>query len=190
MLEFLINNAHKEIRQSIIHTMCNATPAYACKLLKELKSKGIIEKNYRNTIKVINPLMLCFLLAYEKKLPKPAMFKTTNYKNVMSVLQNTIYSFTLGTAVKIRENNQPSIIYAYVLGKDMQLLEKEFTRTRRNPDMVIYPADSFKFLKQELVNNVFTATLPDLFTDFLRAGKTSEAFRLAKKYKLFRNIIQ
>jgi hypothetical protein len=114
------------------------------------------------------------------------LFKTPNFKSVLSVLNHTIYSLTLDSAVQIRKGNTPRIVQAYVLGKDMGVLESSFQRTRKNPDLIVYPSDHFKFLKQQVRDNIFLVSDYDLFVDLLINDKLNEALFFAKNYKLFK----
>ncbi|MBN1923826.1 MAG: hypothetical protein JW791_03645, partial [Nanoarchaeota archaeon] len=185
---FLLNNAYKKINQSTITTACHCTPEYTCKIIKKLKNKGVIIKNSRNSLFVNNPLILSFLLSFEQKTPTPVMYKTPGYEDAISVLNDTIYSLTLDSAEKIKQNKKPKIIQAYVLGKDLQTLDNKFTRTTRDANLVVYQADHFRFLNQQMVNNTFLATDYEIFTDLLRASKTGKAFKFAKDFKLFKGI--
>ncbi len=186
---FLINNAYKEVPQASISNSCKCTPEYTCKLLKKLASKNIVLKNYRNSVFVTNPLMLCFQLALERELTPPLLYKAPSYKDVKEVLNNTIYSLTMTSALNVKEGKTPKVIEAYVLGKDVDIIESNFQRARKNPDLIVYPSDHFRFIKQELIEDTFLVTDADLFVDLLSCCKMNKAFKFAKDYKIFKGIL-
>jgi hypothetical protein len=186
---FLINNSYKTIHQATIHSTCNCTAEYTCKLIKKLIKKGIVLKNQRNSVFVKNPLMLSFILAFESTKKKPLMYKTPKFKDLLSVLKQTTYSLTLDSALEIKKHKLPEKVQAYVLGKDINILNNNFRITSNNPDLIVYPSDHFSFIKQQLIDDKFLVTDYDLFIDFLKNNKLNKAIIFAKKYKLFKTIM-
>ena len=182
----MINNAYKEVHQATIYKTCQCTPEYTCKLLKELTRKGIIVKNYRNSILVRDPLTLSFVLGFEKNRTQPLMFKAPDFKDLLETLNQTIYSLTLNSALQVKQGRTPMKTQAYILGKDVEMINSNFRRVYKNPDLIVYPSDYFCFLKQQLHNNIFLVTDNDLFVDLINHSSVNKALSFAKKYKLFK----
>lgn len=180
-----MNNAFKELHQASIHSACKCTPAYTSKVLKKLIKKGIVKKNYKNSVFVKNPLILSFQLAFNQDMVKPVKFSTPSFKDVKKTLQATIYSITLNSAFKVLKGEKPKEVHAYVLGRDIELIHSTFPQVKKGSNLLVYPCDHFKFLKQELIKDVFTVTKEDLFTDLIRQGEMKKGFELVEKYKLF-----
>ena len=180
ILYCLINNSYKKISQRDISKYSSCTPAYVCKVIKRLIQKKIVVKINKNRIIVQNPLMLAYLLSYSRRFPHPLMFRTTNYKDALAVLKKTTYSITLDSAGK----KKPEKIWAYVLGKDVNYIIDSFNQVWTHPDLIIFPADIFRFRKQKIVNNVYTVSDWDLVIDYLTVGNNYMAVNLLKKYKL------
>jgi len=182
---FLISTPYKDIKQKSIHEICNCTPEYTSKLLKKLQKKGIVEKNNKNTVKLIQPLKLCFILSFEEQQKKPLLYQITNLKDLKQVLSKTIYSITNESAILIKSDEKPKTIFAYVLGKDIDIIDENFQRVRKNPDLIVYPSDHFRFIKQQLINETFLATDFEIIVDLLKSNKTKEAM----KYLIENNLL-
>lgn len=183
---FLINNAYKELHQASISSACKCTPEYTCKLVKNLIQKKVLVKNYRNSVFVTNPLMLCFILAFEKRKIKPLMYRAPDNKSIISVLNRTVHSLTLDSALKVKNGKELKKVFARVLGRDLHVIESSFDKTKNNPDLVIYPSDSFNFINQELFNDYFLVSEYDLFVDLLQDSRVNAALSFAKEFKIFK----
>lgn len=184
----LLNNSYKTLRQSALTAACKCTPVYTSKLVKKLLKKGIIAKHLKNSLILSNPVTLAFVLGYESVFSTPLLFKAPKFEDTMQVLNNTVYSLTLDSALELKNGRTPKTIQAYVLGKDLPTLFENFTRTTKDPDLIVYPTDQFKFLHQQIVNNVFLVSNWDLFVDFVSISRINTALSFAKEFKLFKTI--
>lgn len=189
IFHLLINNAYKKLNQSTVSTTCNCLPVYTCKVLKKLIGKKILTKPSRNALIMGKPLLLSFILGYEKKFATPLLFKTPNFKNTIEVLNSTMYSLTLDSAISVKSGNKPNLLQAYVLGRDIGILMDKFTPTKKNPDLIVYPSDHFKFLHQQLLDNVVLASDWDIIIDLIAKSKVNKALRFAKKYKIVKELV-
>ncbi|MHA1756014.1 MAG: hypothetical protein ACTSVV_04535, partial [Promethearchaeota archaeon] len=129
--------------------------------------------------------ILCSVLAFERKLPKPILFKAPNYKDTIYILNKTTHSITLTSALQIKKNQRPKIIHAHVLVKDVDFLLDNFNTIRRRANLIIYPAILSQFNNQQITNGHYLATDHDIYVDLLQHGKTKEAIKFAKENTLF-----
>lgn len=183
--QYLINHSGKEIKQSYIKEVCNCTKMYSSKTLKQLINKGIVIRERRNTIKVINPYILCSILAFERKLPKPVLFRAPIYRDMMHILNKTTHSITNTSALEIKNKEKPRIIHAHVLVKDVDFLLDNFNTARRDANLIVYPAFPSQFNTQQINKGHYLATDLDIYVDLLQHGKTKEAISFAHENKLF-----
>ncbi|VVB74364.1 Uncharacterised protein [Candidatus Tiddalikarchaeum anstoanum] len=184
----LINNAYKSLKQAVIPATCKCTTVYSSRLVKKLLKKNILQKHAKNSILVSNPLMLAFILGFEKDFGIPLCFKFSNYNDAITILNTTTYSLTLDSALSIKRGLVPKKLQAYVLGKDIPELMENFTTSVKDPDLIVYSSDMFRFLHQNLVNNVFTVSDWDLLVDLLANSAVNTALTFAKEFKLFKTI--
>jgi len=183
--QYLVNHSGKEIRQAHIKDVCNCTKMYTSKTLKQLINKGIVIKERRNTIRVINPYLLCSIIAFERKLPKPILFRAPIYKDMMHILNKTTHSITNTSALEILNNQKPDIIHTHVLTKDVDFLLDNFNTTKRSANLIIYPAFPPQFNNQQITKGHYLCTDYDIYIDLLQSGRTKEALEFAKENKLF-----
>lgn len=183
--QYLVNHSGKEIKQSYIKEVCNCTNMYASKALKQLANKGIIIRERRNTIRVINPYLLCAIIAFERKLQKPLLYRTPSYKDTIFILNKTLYSITGPSAVDIKQDKTPQTLYAHVLTKDINFLNDNFNTTPREANLIIYPSLPSQFNTQQIHKDHYLATDYDIYTDLLQHGRVKEAVTFAEENKLF-----
>lgn len=172
---FLLNYPNKTILQKEISNYCKVTPEYCSKIIKKLKKKKVIIKENKNTVKLINPLMLIFLLNFEEKEIKPLLFKTPSFKDTISILNRTIYSLTGESAIQIKEGKKVKKMDVLLLGKDLELIEKNFQRVRKNANLKIYIKDHFSFLNQYYKNDIALTSDAEITLFLLYQGKLKEA---------------
>lgn len=183
--QYLVNHSGKEIKQSYIKEVCNCTKMYTSKILKQLIKKRIVLRERRNIIRVINPYLLCSIIAFERKLPKPILFRTPNYKDTIHILNKTIHSITNNSAIEVKNNKKPDIIRAHVLVKDVNFLLDNFNTTKRSANLIVYPAFPPQFNRQQLIQGHYLATDYDIYIDLLQGGRTKDALKFARKNELF-----
>ncbi len=185
---YLLNNSYKEVHQAFIHSACQVLPAYTCRIVKELREKGILDKNYRNSVFVKDPLRLAFAIAFNSRAPEPITFDGSSFTNIMSVLENTNYALSLDSAEAIYRDKNPDIVYAYVLGRDIGIIESAFKRSFKRYNLIVYPSDIFYFAFVENKRGMWLTSKYTLFVDLLREYGSERALKFAKDFKLFNSL--
>ncbi len=185
---YLLNNSYKEVHQASIHSACHVLPAYTCRIVKELRKKGVLHKRYRNSVFVKDPLQLAFAIAFNSKPPEPIMFDGSSFSNILSVLENTQYALTMESGEAVYRGKKPKVVYAYLLGRDIDIVESSFRRSFKRYNLVVYPSDIFSFLFVENKDGVWLTSKYNLFVDLLRMYGSKRAVSFAKDFKLFESL--
>ena len=147
--EYLMHSAHKKVYQVDIAKDLNCTEMHVSKTIKELRKKGIIVKQGKNAVAVINPYLLCAGLAYETMPESPLYFQAPEFKDVLAVLRKAkYYCITSESAKLIKEGKVPKIITARILVKDIPLLREYFNEVIHpsKANLTIYPSNIMKFM--------------------------------------------
>ncbi|MFA5302918.1 MAG: hypothetical protein WC393_00075 [Candidatus Nanoarchaeia archaeon] len=170
--EYILNLSHKKIFQVDIAKNLHCTEMYVSKIVKELEKKGIIIKENKNALAVINPFMICCALAFEKDKEKPLYFQAPDFEDTIQVLNKITkyYALTCESANKIKKNEIPKIIQAHLLEKHIITLKENFNQVPRpeNANLIVYPANIMKFMYTNEKNGIKLANEWQILIDKIR----------------------
>jgi hypothetical protein len=140
------------------------------KVIKELELKGIIGRDSKNSLAVINPTLLSSYLAFEQERIKPIYFQAPDYKDTIAVLKKTLYLITSKSAQEIMNNKEPKIITAYILENHLNLIKQYFNEvpSEEKANLIIYPVKPIKFLTNDSIKEINIANKWQLHMDYLR----------------------
>ncbi|MDD4353873.1 MAG: helix-turn-helix domain-containing protein [Candidatus Nanoarchaeia archaeon] len=172
--EYLLNCAHRKVFQVEIAERLNCTQMHVSKTIRELKKKGIITKEGKNAVAVINPFLLCANLAYETEKEKPLYFQAPDFEDIMQILKKTKYYAITSESAKIIKNNKiPKIITARILNKDLPLLKEYFNEVIKpeKANLIIYLSNIMKFMLTQNHNEIELANEWQLMYDLIRENK-------------------
>ncbi|MDD4353207.1 MAG: hypothetical protein PHN56_01980 [Candidatus Nanoarchaeia archaeon] len=185
--EYLLRNHKLEIFTALISEKLKCSNMFVSKTIKELIAKNIAYKDAKNSVKIINPFLLATYLAYSENFPSPLFFEMPEYKDLIFILNKTLYSITLDSAVEILNNKIPSKIYAYVDEDDVEHLFNYLNPLNKESGncLIVFPQKSEFFTSFQSINEVLLANNYQIFIDLLRVNKISAANKLLKDENLF-----
>lgn len=168
--EYLLHYSHKKIYQIDIAKFLKCSKMLVSKAIKELEAKGIIARDTKNAVAVINPLLLASYLAFEQEQPKILYFQAPDYKDVLAVLKKTLYLISSKSAEQIKKDEEPKIITAHILENHISILSKYFNQviSKEKANLIIYSAKPIKFLTNDVIKEVNIANKWQLLIDDLR----------------------
>ncbi|MDD5053967.1 MAG: hypothetical protein PHT91_03875 [Candidatus Nanoarchaeia archaeon] len=172
--EYLLNSCHKRVYQTDIAKDLNCSKMHVSKVIKELIIKGIIVKDSKNSVAVINPFLLCAGLAFLSEKEKPLYFQAPDFKDVLAILRKAkFYCLTSESAKAIKKGKIPETIAARILSKDINLLRQYFNEVLRLKDanLVIYPSSIMKFMLTNNYNGIDVANDWQMLLDLMKGNK-------------------
>jgi DNA-binding Lrp family transcriptional regulator len=171
--EYLLHYSYKKIYQIDIAKFLKCSKMLVSKVVRELEVKGIIARDTKNAVAVINPLLLASHLAFEDEIIKPLYFEAPDYKDTLTVLKKSLYLITSKSAEQIKNNQEPKIITAHVLEQHLSTIKQYFNQvlTIKKANLIIYPAKPIKFLTNDIINGINLANKWQINMDLLRKNE-------------------